>query len=354
MLLSNLAAFQAERVYHKANSPGLNSRTGFTTELIRTPVYDQENKMLRHLHHISSKLSNATGAIALIGGLATINNTQAQSDFNAVQIKTIQITDRIYMLEGMGGNIGLTVSDDGVFMIDDQFAPLSNKILAAVKTISDKPLSYLVNTHWHGDHSGGNANMARHGAIITAHDNVYKRLSETQYNQLFKQENPAAPASARPKITYSDTMSFYINDERVDLVYIKNAHTDGDSVVHFTGSNVIHAGDLFFSGYYPFIDTSSGGSLEGYIAGMKKVMALCDDKTKIIPGHGPASGKADLKADLEVLELARDRIAQLVADGKTLEQVLAAKPMADYDKQYGGFFINPETFLTILYGELSP
>ena len=291
--------------------------------------------------------------LALVIQLSLMTMARAQGDFDAVKIKTTQVTDSIYMLEGMGGNIGIAISDDGVFMIDDQFAPLSYKILAAVKAISDKPLSYLVNTHWHGDHSGGNANMAKHGAVITAHNNVHKRLSETQYNKLFKQENPAAPSGARPKITYSDTMSFHINHERVDLVHIKNAHTDGDSVVHFTRSNVIHAGDLFFSGYYPFIDTSSGGSLEGYIAGMKKVISLCDKNTKIIPGHGPFSSVAELEADLQVLTIARDRVKQLVDAGKTLEDVIAAKPMADYDKKYGGFFINPETFLTILYSELS-
>ena len=185
-------------------------------------------------------------------------NIQAQR-FDKVTIKPTKLTERVYMLEGAGGNIGVSVGDDGVFVIDDQFAPLSEKILTAIKTISDKPLKYLVNTHYHGDHSGGNENMAKAGAVIIAHDNVKKRLVEKE-----------SPKEALPVITFNDQLNISINNESIAVFHVANAHTDGDALLYFTESNVLHTGDTFFNARYPYIDLDSGGSVKGYIEAVKK------------------------------------------------------------------------------------
>jgi cyclase len=283
--------------------------------------------------------------------LLSLTQLHAQErDFSEIQITSEKITDNIYMLQGSGGNIGVFVGDDGVFMIDDQFAPLTEKILAAIKKISSMPVQYLVNTHWHGDHTGGNENLGKQGVLIAAHDNVYKRMSTEQGGG--DRIVPPSPKIAQPVITFDKDMTFNINGEEITMTHVSDAHTDGDSLVHFNKANVIHAGDTFFAGAYPFIDNNSGGTIDGIISAAETLLEMADNNTRIIPGHGPVSSKKDLRAYYKVLVTARDRISRLKRDGKTLDDVKAAKPMADYDDTLGKGFINPETFLTLVYNTI--
>ncbi len=291
---------------------------------------------------------------ALIAALMTAPlNVSASAEMDDVEIKTQKLTDQIYVLFGAGGNIGVSAGEDGVFLIDDQYAPLSDKILAAVKAISDKPVKYVINTHYHGDHTGGNENMGRAGAVMVAHDNVRLRLSKPSFIKVFNMRSDAYVGSALPVVTFNDEMSLHLNGEEARLYHIANAHTDGDSIVHFKGSNVIHMGDTMFHGRYPFIDVDAGGSVHGDIKAAALALSKSDDQTKIIPGHGPMTDKAGLIAYKVMLEAARDRVKALKDAGKSLEEVQAAKPMADYDKTItGGGEKWQATFLGFVYNSL--
>ena len=252
-------------------------------------------------------------------------------DFSKVEIKTTKLTDTTYMLTGAGGTLGLSVGEDAVFLIDDQYAPMTDKITAAIKLITPKPVRFVLNTHWHGDHTGGNENMGKAGAILVAHDNVRKRMSSEQFIELLKMNVKASPKAALPVVTFGGTMSFHVNGEELRALHMPRAHTDGDAIVHFTRANTIHMGDLFFNGRYPFFDLSSGGSYEGVIKAVNTALAYANDSTKVIPGHGPLAGKAELVAYRDVLTQVRDRVATLIKQGKTKEQVVAAKPGAEWD-----------------------
>ncbi len=272
--------------------------------------------------------------------------------FAGVEIKTQQVAEGIYMLVGEGGNIGVSVGEDGVFMIDDQFAPLTEKIMTAIAALSDQPIRFLLNSHWHYDHTGGNENLGKQGVVIVAHDNVYERMSKDTEIAAFNSVVPAAPRVALPVITFNDNVTFRLNGEEIRVRHYRNSHTDGDSVIHFTDANVIHTGDLWFNGLYPFIDVSSEGSVNGLISSVKTIIALADDNTRIIPGHGPLSDKQGLQGYLEMLETVKDRMNKLIAEGKSLEEIIELKPNADYDEALGKAFINPEQFLRIVYGSL--
>ena len=273
----------------------------------------------------------------------------AQQDFSKVQIKTIPVAEGVYMLAGRGGNIGLSVGQDGAFLIDDQYAPLTDKILEAISTVTDKPVRFLVNTHWHGDHTGGNENIGKGGTVIVAHDNVRKRLAKGQFMKVFNANIPPAPPKALPVITFADGVTFHWNNETLEVVHSKSAHTDGDAVVYFKSANVVHVGDLFFNGIYPFIDAGSGGSLEGVIAGVDDVLDRIDDKTKVIPGHGPLGNKVDLKAYRDMLATVHGRMTALIKEGKNIDEIVAAKPTADYDAKWGGGFLKPDKWVKIVY-----
>ena len=266
-----------------------------------------------------------------------------------VQIKVNKLTNNVFMLVGQGGNIGLFIGEDGVFMIDDQFAPLTSKILAAIKTVTNKPVKYLINTHWHGDHTGGNANMYKEGAIIVSHENVRKRMS---VDLLVRgRKKAASPKEALPVITFTDDMMFHLNKDDVFISHIHDAHTDGDALVYFTKNNVLHMGDAYFQGKFPYIDVSSGGTIDGYIGGIKKAIVLIDDKTKVIPGHGKISNKKEMKSYLKMLEIVRDRIAKEIAEGKTLEQVKNNKQLTlDYSSFSG--WITEEKIRVAIYQTL--
>ena len=276
----------------------------------------------------------------------------AQQDFSKVQIKTIPVAEGIYMLVGSGGNIGLFVGQDGAFLIDDQYAPLTDKILKAISAVTDKPVRFLVNTHWHGDHTGGNENIGKGGTIIVAHDNVRKRLSKGQFMKVFNFNVPPAPPGALPVITFADSITFHWNNETLEVLHPNPAHTDGDAVIYFKSANVVHAGDLFFNGIYPFIDAGSGGSTEGVIAGVDEVLERIDDNTKVIAGHGPLGSKTDLKAYRDMLAAVHKRLTILIKEGKNIDEIVAAKPTADYDAKWGGGFLKPDQWVRIFYAAM--
>ena len=277
----------------------------------------------------------------------------AAQQWDSIQVRVHPLRGGIYMLTGAGGNIGLSVGDDGAFLVDDQYAPLSAKILAAVKTVTPLPVKFVVNTHWHGDHTGGNENIGKSGALIVAHQNVRKRMSTEQFNQIFNRRTPASPAAALPVVTFTDSVSFHINGDELVAFHIPPAHTDGDAVIHFTRANVIHMGDTFFNGNYPFVDVSSGGHVNGIIGVADRVLAMCTAETRIIPGHGPVSGCDDLRAYRNVVATIRDRVQALVAQGRTLEQIRAAAPTKEFDAQWGRGFIRPDVFVELVYRSLA-
>jgi cyclase len=277
-------------------------------------------------------------------------NAAAQSDrFDKVEIKTTKLTQNIYLLEGEGGNIGVSAGDDGVFVIDDQFAPLTPRILAAIKAVSDKPVRFLINTHWHYDHTGGNANLGNAGVVIVAQDNARKRLSTKTPIEFFKSAYGPTPPAGLPVITFKETVTFHVNGDEATAIHAPNAHTDGDSIIHFRKANVVHMGDTYFNGLYPFIDTGTNGTVQGMIAAADRVLQITDDTSKIIPGHGPLSNKAELKAYRAMLASVSAKVAALIKQKKTLVEVIAAKPTKDYDAQWGNGFLKPEQFAEIVY-----
>jgi cyclase len=287
--------------------------------------------------------------VLVAGGVALAQ----QQDFSKVEVTSEKIAEGVYMLKGAGGNIGLSVGADTAFLIDDQYAPLTPKVKAAVAALTSKPVRFVLNTHWHGDHTGGNKDLGESGTLIVAHENVRKRMSTDQFIEAFGMKEPAADPAALPVVTFTDAVTFHLNGDEIYAFHVAPAHTDGDSIVQFRKANVLHGGDTFFNGMYPFIDLSSGGSVNGMIAAADRMLALAGDGTKIIPGHGPLGTKADLKAYRDMLATSRDRVAALVKAGKTLEQVTAAKPTADLDAKWGQGFIKPDPWVSILYKDLA-
>jgi len=292
-------------------------------------------------------LAGALAAAALVAAPLL-----AQQDFSKVQIEPEKVADGIYMLKGAGGNIGLSVGPDGAFLIDDQFAPLSEKILAAVQSLTPEPPRFLVNTHWHGDHTGGNENMGKAGAILVAHENVRRRMSAEHFNPVFQSTTPAAPGGALPVVTFADAVTFHWNGQTIRVFHVDPAHTDGDSVIQFVEADVFHTGDLFFNGMYPFIDVSSGGRIDGLIAAADRLLKIATAKTRLVPGHGGLGTKADLQAYRDLLRTVRDRVAALKAQGKTKDEVVAAKPSGDFDAAWGTGFMKPDVWLGLVYDSL--
>lgn len=293
-----------------------------------------------------------TLALLLAAVVAGVPAAAQDQDFSGVEIVSHLAGDGVWMLEGAGGNIGVSAGEDGVFLIDDQYAPLTDKIRAAVAKINDKPIRFVLNTHWHGDHTGGNENLGKGGVLIVAHENVRKRLSVDQFIERFNRTFPASPKVALPVITYNDSVTFYLNGDEIHAFHVPPAHTDGDSIIHFRKANVLHMGDVFFNGGYPFIDLGSGGSATGVLGAVEQALALVDENTKIIPGHGPLGDRASLVAYRDMLKTSIDGVKALVDAGKSLEEVQAAKPTAQFDEKWGGGFIGPDDFVAEIYHTL--
>ena len=275
----------------------------------------------------------------------------AQDDFSKVEIKATKISGNVYMLEGSGGNIGVSVGTDGILIVDDQFAPLAEKIRAALKTLGDGKLKFILNTHWHGDHTGGNAQFGREAPII-AHDNVRKRLSTEQRSEVFKQTTPASPKEALPVITFDQSLSVHFNGEEIRVIHFPHGHTDGDSVIFFTTSNVVHLGDDFFAGRFPFVDLESGGSVQGLTKNIADIIPKIPAGAKLIPGHGAISTVDDLKAYYRMLIETTAYVQKQIATKKTLDQIKKEGLPAEW-KPWGEGFVKTDMWLELVYRSLS-
>jgi cyclase len=282
-------------------------------------------------------------------GIISVFSMNAQDKEVVITIDTL--SQNVYMLTGQGGNIGIYVGETNVFMIDDQFDRLSDKIKTSITSLTDKPIVTLFNTHMHGDHSGGNANFNTNDVTLIAHDNVRERIKTNQQAKLDKQEITAAYfAKMLPEVTFSDAITFYDGNETIMAFHVHNAHTDGDAMVYFMNNNVLHMGDTYFSGRYPFIDLKSGGSVQGYINAHKKALLVINDDTKIIPGHGRPSNKEELKTYVAMLEDIQAKVQAAIDAGASLEDVKENTALTDaYDEVHGNGFINPERLRETFY-----
>ena len=273
----------------------------------------------------------------------------AQTDFSKVQMKATKVAGNVYMLEGAGGNIGVSVGDDGLLIVDDQFAPLADKIRAALKGIADKKLKFILNTHWHGDHTGGNIAFGPEATII-AHDNVRKRLATEQ--KILGNTTPPSPKEALPVITFDQSLSVHFNGEDIRAIHFPHGHTDGDSVIFFSASNVVHLGDDFFAGRFPFVDLESGGSVEGVIKNIGELAAKIPADAKLIPGHGPISTLDDLKSYYRMLQQTTEIVRGKIAAGKTLDQI-KSEGLPDEWKPWGTGFIKTDGWIETIYKSLT-
>jgi cyclase len=274
-------------------------------------------------------------------------------DFSKVEIKTTDLGDNVYMLEGQGGNITVAVAKDGIIMVDGEFAPLHDKIKTAISTISNQTIKYLINTHFHGDHTGGNAPFAKDGVAIVSEVNVKNRLAAGTTNGLTGVKTPPAAPEALPSKTYTGSYHIRLRGRVADLKHIENAHTDGDTYVWFKTANVLSTGDTFTNGRYPNIDFANGGNIKGMIAAADAYLKLSNDKTRIVPGHGPLADKAALMAYRTMLVTARDRMAKLVKEGKSEDDVVAAKPFADLDAKWAPTELASKNFIRVVYHSLA-
>jgi glyoxylase-like metal-dependent hydrolase (beta-lactamase superfamily II) len=274
-----------------------------------------------------------------------------QPDWSKVEIKSTKVAGNVYMLEGAGGNIGVSVGADGILIVDDQFAPLADKIRASLKTLGQGKLRFILNTHWHGDHTGSNAAFGPEATIV-AHDNVRKRLSTEQRLEFFKQTTPASPKEALPVITFDQSLTVHFNGEEIRAIHFPHGHTDGDSVIFFTTSNVVHLGDDFFAGRFPFVDLDSGGSVEGLTKNVGELITKIPADAKLIPGHGPISTLDDLKAYHRMLIATSTIVRDKIAAKKTLEQIKSEGLPAEWNS-WGSGFIKTDQWLELIYRSLT-
>jgi glyoxylase-like metal-dependent hydrolase (beta-lactamase superfamily II) len=294
--------------------------------------------------------------VALVASIGLSDVAEAQlvqlPDWDTVNVTLLDLGSGIYMLEGFGGNIGVSVGEDGVFLVDDQYAPLTQKIVAAIQELSDQPIRFVINTHWHHDHTGGNENLGKAGALIIAHENARAILALERMDEVSKRKvHP--PAESLPVITFDSTVTFHLNGQTIQVFHIESAHTDGDAVVHFREADVIHTGDAYFNGFYPFIDLEHGGSIDGMILFHDQLIALSGPKTRIIPGHGPVASREDVQRYQTMLKTVRDRVSEAILQGQSLAELIAAEPLADLDPEWGGNLIKAPMLLSMVHANLS-
>jgi glyoxylase-like metal-dependent hydrolase (beta-lactamase superfamily II) len=286
---------------------------------------------------------------ALLATAAAPASAQQQPDWSSVEIRVERVAPGVAVLFGRGGNIGLSYGADGNVIVDDQYAPLTDKILAAVRSVDADPIRFVINTHWHGDHTGGNENVGATGAVIVAHENVRRRMSVGQ--MLRGTQVPPSPTGALPVVTFTDDVTFHLNGDDMRVHHVEHAHTDGDALVYWTRANVLHMGDTYFNGILPFIDLESGGSVDGYIAAVEQGLRIANDRTVIIPGHGAVATRANLQAFRDMLVELRGRVAAEIRAGRSLEQVKALRLADRYGRDTD--FISPDSFIETLYRDLS-
>lgn len=275
-------------------------------------------------------------------------------DWDSMKIEAQDLGGGIHMLTDAagrsGGNIGVCVGQDGVFMIDDKYGPLADKIRAAIATISEEPVKFVLNTHFHPDHTGGNEAFGKGGSVIVAHENVRVRMQTPEFEERIR--GKAAPESL-PVVTFTESVTFHLNGATIHCFHVEDAHTDTDTIVHFREADVLHTGDVFFNGMYPFIDVASGGSVDGVIAACDRLLAMAKETTKIIPGHGPLTDSKGLTVYRDLLVEVRAAVARLISEGKNRDEVVAAKPTAKWDEVWGKGFMNPDRFTASIFDSLA-
>ncbi len=276
----------------------------------------------------------------------------AQQQWDTITVKAQALRGGVYVITGSGGNIGLSVGTDAAFLVDDQFAPLTPKIIAAVAGVTSQPIKFVVNTHWHGDHSGGNENLGKAGALLVAHSNVRQRMSTEQFMAAFNRRTPPSPAAALPVVTFTDSVTFHINGDDLVAFHVPAAHTDGDVIVHFTKADVIHMGDAMMTISYPLVDLSSGGNVAGFIAAADRALSVCTANTIVIPGHGGVTDCAGLREWRNMIATVRDRVRAEMGKSRTLEQIKAAGLTAEFDAKWGKGFIQAPVFVEFVYRSL--
>ena len=281
---------------------------------------------------------------------ATLNSASAQQ--KAVEFTSFQLSDTVYMLSGRGGNVGISTGEDGVYIIDDQVKPVTDGLLKAIGKISNRPIRFVINTHYHGDHTGGNEAIGSTGSVIIAHDNIRKRMTTEQVSIFMGNTTPPYPKGALPVVTFNDRMSLHLNGETTTAYYVANGHTDGDSIIHFPNSNVIHMGDMYFNGLYPYVDLDAGGSIQGMVRAADLALSMTDESTRVIPGHGPLAMTEDLKVYRDFLIKASVNVQELIDKDMSLEQIIAAKPTQEWDESLGKAWIPPSQFVTFIYNSL--
>lgn len=280
----------------------------------------------------------------------TTNSLHAKEE---VKVSSVKVTEKIHMLSAKGGNIGVFIGKDGTYIIDDQFAPLSEKLMVAIKSLGGDTPKFLINTHFHADHTGGNENFGKMGAVIVSHHKVRERMQAGTLIKAFDMKTPPATPIALPVVTYSQSMHLHVNQDELDIIHVANAHTDGDSFIHFKKANVIHAGDTFFNGFYPFIDPEHGGTLKGMIEAVDTILALSNDETKIIPGHGPLADKKQLEAYRVMLKTAYAELLALKEKGVSVEDAKKRKPLASLDEKWGQALFSSDRWIEVIYPAVS-
>jgi cyclase len=270
-----------------------------------------------------------------------------------LEINTTKLNDNMYVIHGSGGNVLLSIGKDGVILVDDQYAPVTKKLKSVIANFTDKPIKFVINTHLHPDHTGGNEKLGEAGAIIISHDNVRKRLNSDQFFEFINMTIPALSEKGLPIITFSQNLTFYQNDDKIKIIHLDDGHTDGDSAVYFTKNNVIHIGDDFSDRSYPLMDLSSGGSIDGLILSLKKILSVLNEDTKVVAGHSGISNKTKVKDYLNMLIDVHDKIRNMINEGKSLDEIIKSKPTSKYDMiYYDHSFIKSKDIVTNIYNSI--